>query len=285
MKRLAWWLIGIAAIVGICVGLHEITSYSARAQQSATITVGSMGSDYEVWQHIAKSQDAKKMGLTIKVKQITDGVQLNKATADGNVDVNAFQSWSYYQTYNQQNPKAKLAALGTTYLEPMGIYSKKYQSVDEIPDGATIAIADNPSQASRGLLLLQKAGLIKLAANFGVLGSVKDITSNPRHLKFKQIDDTTGPRIIKSVDAVLISNTVALEGHLHVLRDSIFHESLNKSTRDNVNILATAAKKEHRASYLKLVKLYHRADIQKYIKQKYYGTKININKPLSYFDN
>ncbi|TEA93002.1 hypothetical protein DM37_13280 [Lactiplantibacillus plantarum] len=99
MKRLAWWLIGIAAIVGICVGLHEITSYSARAQQSATITVGSMGSDYEVWQHIAKSQDAKKMGLTIKVKQITDGVQLNKATADGNVDVNAFQSWSYYQTY------------------------------------------------------------------------------------------------------------------------------------------------------------------------------------------
>ncbi|TAR55914.1 metal ABC transporter substrate-binding protein, partial [Lactiplantibacillus plantarum] len=53
MKRLAWWLIGIAAIVGICVGLHEITSYSARTQQSATITVGSMGSDYEVWQHIA----------------------------------------------------------------------------------------------------------------------------------------------------------------------------------------------------------------------------------------
>lgn len=61
MKRLAWWLIGIAAIVGICVGLHEITSYSARAQQSATITVGSMGSDYEVWQHIAKSQDRKSV--------------------------------------------------------------------------------------------------------------------------------------------------------------------------------------------------------------------------------
>ncbi len=285
MKRLAWWLLGIAVIVGVCVGLHEITSYSARAQQSATITVGSMGSDYEVWQHIAKSTEAKQMGLTIKVKQITDGVQLNKATADGDVDVNAFQSWPYYETYNRQNPKAKLAALGTTYLEPMGIYSKKYQNVDEIPDGATIAIADNPSQASRGLLLLQKAGLIKLSANFGVLGTIKDITSNPRHLKFKQIDDTTGPRIIKNVDAVLISNTVALEGHLHVLQDSIYHESMNKSTKDNVNILATAAKNKHRASYLKLVKLYHRAAIQKYIKQKYYGTKINVEKTLTYFDN
>lgn len=133
--------------------------------------------------------------------------------------------------------------------------------------------------------MLQKAGLIKLSANFGVLGTIKDITSNPRHLKFKQIDDTTGPRIIKNVDAVLISNTVALEGHLHVLQDSIYHESMNKSTKDNVNILATAAKNKHRASYLKLVKLYHRAAIQKYIKQKYYGTKINVEKPLTYFDN
>ena len=121
MKRLAWWLLGIAVIVGVCVGLHEITSYSARAQQSATITGGSMGADYEVWQHIAKNGGAKQMGLTIKVKQITDGVQLNKATADGDVDVNAFQSWSYYETYNRQNPKAKLAALGTTYVGRMGM--------------------------------------------------------------------------------------------------------------------------------------------------------------------
>lgn len=285
MKRLAWWLAGILVIVGSCVGIHELTSYTAQSAQHATITVGSMGSDYDIWQHIAKSQDAKAMGLTIKVKQITDGVQLNKATADGDVDVNAFESWSYYETYNRQNPKEKLAALGTTYLEPMGLYSKKVTSVEAIPDGATIAIADNPSQASRGLLLLQKAGLIKLSANFGALGSLKDIKRNPRHLKFKQIDDTTGPRIIKNVDAVLISNTVALEGHLHVLRDSIYHESFNKSTKANVNILATAAKNKHRASYLKLVKLYHKADIQKYIKQKYYGTKIKVNKPLSYFND
>ncbi|ETY72738.1 MetQ/NlpA family ABC transporter substrate-binding protein [Lactiplantibacillus fabifermentans] len=286
MKKLLWWILGIAVVVGVVFGIHGLSSsHNASASHTDTITIGSQGSDYDIWQHIAKSADAKKLGLKITVKQITDGVQLNKATAQGSVDVNAFQSWSYYEAYNQENPKSKLASLGTTYLEPMGIYSKKYKSVKAIPDGATIAIANNPSQAARGLLLLQKAGLITLKKNFGSLGTVKDIKSNPKHLKFKEIDDTTGPRIIKNVDAVLISNTVALEGHLHVLTDSIFHEKVDQSTKDNINILATAAKNKNKASYKKLIKLYHRADIQKYIKDKYYGTKIEVNKPNSYFKN
>ncbi|WP_124978545.1 MetQ/NlpA family ABC transporter substrate-binding protein, partial [Ligilactobacillus salitolerans] len=218
-------------------------------------------------------------------KQITDGVQLNKATSQGNVDVNAFQSLSYLQAYNQQNKGGKLAALGTTYLEPMGIYSKKYKDISDIPDGATVAIANNPSQATRGLLLLQKAGLITLKKSFGSLGTVNDIAANPKKLKFKKIDDNTGPRIINSVDLVLISNTVALEGHLNVLQDSIFHEKVDQSTKANVNILATAAKNKDKPAYKKLVKLYHQKEIQRYIKKKYYGTKIEVNKPLSYFEN
>lgn len=286
MKKSFWWLSGIiVVIITAILGIHAATSHSANSTKASTITVGSQGSDYDIWQHIAKSKDAKNMGLKIKVKQITDGVQLNKATAQGNVDVNAFQSWSYYLAYNKENKSSKLAALGTTYLEPMGIYSKKYKSVKDIPNGATIAIANNPSQAARGLILLQKAGLITLDKNFGYLGTVSDIKSNPKHLKFKEIDDTTGPRVINNVDAVLISNTVALEGHLHVLTDSIFHEKVDQSTKDNINILATAAKNKNNKSYKKLIKLYHKKDIQKYIKQKYYGTKIEVSKPLSYFNN
>lgn len=186
--------------------------------------MGSQGSDYDIWNHIAKSPQAKKLGLKIKVKQITDGVQLNNATAQGSVNVNAFQSYSYLEAYNKEHKTAQLAALGTTYLEPLGIYSDKYKKVTQIPSHATIAIANNPANTARGLLLLQSAGLIKLKKNFGTLGNTNDIVSNPKHLKFKQIDDTTGPRVLHNVDAVLISNTVALEGHLNVLKDSIFHE-------------------------------------------------------------
>lgn len=253
--------------------------------QDSSITIGSQGSDLQIWEHIAKSKQAKDAGLNIKVKEITDGTQLNKATTEGQVDVNAFQSWAYYKAYNKENPNGKLAALGTTYLEPLGIYSKKFKKIDQIKDGSTVVIANNPANTSRGLELLQAAGLIKLKKDFGALGNLKDITSNPKHLKFKEIDDTTGPRVLNDVDVVLISNTVALDGGLHVLTDSIYHEKLDQSTKDNVNILAVASKDKNNSTYKKLVKLYHDKDIQSYIKKKYYGTKIEVNKPLSYLDD
>lgn len=258
---------------------------SAKANTNNTITIGSQGSDLNIWEHIAKSSQAKKLGLKIKTKEITDGAQLNTATSQGQVDVNAFQSWSYYEAYNKQNPKGKLAALGTTYLEPLGIYSKKYKSVKDIPDGTTIAIANNPANTSRGLLLLQATGLITLKKGFNALSNTNDIEANPKDLKFKEIDDTTGPRVLNDVPVVLISNTVALEGGLHVLTDSIYHEKVDQSTKDNVNILATAAKNKNNANYQKLVKLYHNKEIQAYIKKKYYGTKIEVNKPLTYLEN
>lgn len=275
----------ITTILFLSVILLAGCGNSTTASKSSTITIGSQGSDLSIWEYIAKSSQAKKLGLKIKTKEITDGAQLNNATSEGQVDVNAFQSWSYYQAYNKQNPKGKLAALGTTYLEPLGIYSKKYKKISEIPDGTTIAIANNPANTSRDLLLLQKAGLITLKKDFNALGDTKDITSNPKNLKFKEIDDTTGPRVLNDVPVVLISNTVALEGGLHVLTDSIYHEQVDQSTKDNINILATAAKNKDNTNYKKLVKLYHNKKIQAYIKKKYYGTKIEVNKPLSYLEN
>lgn len=280
------WLIFISSLVVLgvlSVGLHTYNTYKI-AHAPEQITIGSMGSDYEVWQHIAKSKEAKKLNLKITVKQINDGVQLNNATAEHNVNVNAFQSYSYLKSYNHENPKHKLINLGTTYLEPMGIYSDKYQTIKAIPTGATIAIADNPANTSRGLLLLQDAGLIKLKADFDSLGNTDDVVANPRNLKFKKIDDTTGPRILNSVDAALISNTIALEGNLNVLKDSLYHEKINQSTRQNINILATAAdiSNQDKKDYQKLVTLYHESAIQKYIKDMYDGTKIEVKKPASY---
>lgn len=280
---------GKSLIVTVLLALSVILLVGCGNQSKAadddTIVVGSQGSDLDIWEHIAKSSQAKKLGLNIKTKEITDGAQLNSATSQGQVDVNAFQSWSYYKAYNKQNPKGKLAALGTTYLEPLGIYSKKYKSVEDIPDGTTIAIANNPANTSRGLLLLQEAGLITLKKGFGALDNTKDITANPKNLKFKEIDDTTGPRVLNDVPVVLISNTVALESGLHVLTDSIYHEKIDQSTKENVNILATADKNKNNANYKKLVKLYHNRKIQEYIKKKYYGTKIEVNKPLTYLEN
>ncbi|MBE4727524.1 ABC transporter substrate-binding protein [Leuconostoc suionicum] len=270
---------GIVIVAGVII--HRNT---AQTTDKTEVTVGSIGSDAQIWEYIAKLPETKKENITIKVKNFTDGVSLNTATAQGKVDVNAFQSYAYFVAYNKSNSSNKLSVLGTTYLEPMGIYSEKYDSIDDIQDGSTIAIANNAANTARGLKLLAKAGLITLKDNFNSLSGVNDIKSNPHNFKFKEIDDTTGPRVIKdnSIAAALIGNTIALEGKLNVLKDSLYYEKINQSTKDNINILATAEKNKNNAKFKKLVKLYHSKAAQKYINKKFDGTKIEVQKSVSY---
>ncbi|WP_244660722.1 MetQ/NlpA family ABC transporter substrate-binding protein, partial [Lactobacillus nasalidis] len=277
-------VIALVVIIAAFFALHLTSSRQTAKSQTTTVTVGSIGPDVQVWQHIAKSSQAKKLGLKIKVKAFTDGPSLLRATSDGSINVSAFASWAYLEAYNKSKSNAgQQVALATTYLEPMGIYSSKYKKLSDLPKGATIALANNAANEARGLLLLQSAGLIKLKKNFdSASGNTNDIVSNPKKFKFKLIDDTTGPRVIKSVDAVLIGNTIALAGNLNVLKDSLYHEKIDQRTKNNINVLATAKKNQNNATYKKLGKLYHNKQIQKWIAKKYSGTKVEVNKPVSY---
>lgn len=283
-QRLIAAAIALVVIIAAFFAFRLTSSRQTAKSQTTTITVGSIGPDVQVWQHIAKSSPAKKLGLKIKVKAFTDGPSLLRATSDGSINVSAFASWAYLEAYNKsKNNAGQQVALATTYLEPMGIYSSKYKKLSKLPKGATIALANNAANEARGLLLLQSAGLIKLKKDFdSASGNTNDIVSNPKKFKFKLIDDTTGPRIIKSVDAVLIGNTIALSGNLNVLKDSLYHEKIDQSTKNNINVLATAKKNKNNATYKKLGKLYHNKQIQKWIAKKYSGTKVEVNKPVSY---
>ncbi|MEE9113903.1 MAG: MetQ/NlpA family ABC transporter substrate-binding protein [Lactobacillus delbrueckii] len=283
-QRLITAAIALVVIIAAFFALRLTSSRQTAKSQTTTVTVGSIGPDVQVWQHIAKSSQAKKLGLKIKVKAFTDGPSLLRATSDGSINVSAFASWAYLEAYNKSKSNTgQQVALATTYLEPMGIYSSKYKKLSDLPKGATIALANNAANEARGLLLLQSAGLIKLKKNFDAAsGNTNDIVSNPKKFKFKLIDDTTGPRIIKSVDAVLIGNTIALAGNLNVLKDSLYHEKIDQSTKNNINVLATAKKNKNNAAYKKLGKLYHNKQIQKWIAKKYSGTKVEVNKPVSY---
>lgn len=283
-QRLIAAAIALVVIIAAFFALRLTSSRQTAKSQTTTVTVGSIGPDVQVWQHIAKSSQAKKLGLKIKVKAFTDGPSLLRATSDGSINVSAFASWAYLEAYNKSKSNTgQQVALATTYLEPMGIYSSKYKKLSDLPKGATIALANNAANEARGLLLLQSAGLIKLKKNFdSASGNTNDIVSNPKKFKFKLIDDTTGPRIIKSVDAVLIGNTIALAGNLNVLKDSLYHEKIDQSTKNNINVLATAKKRKNNAAYKKLGKLYHNKQIQKWIAKKYSGTKVEVNKPVSY---
>lgn len=250
------------------------------ASAATKVTVSSIGSDYDVWKFIAESEEAKKAGLEIEVKEIDGGLPLNKSVADGVVDANAFQSLGYLDAFNKESDNA-LVPIGTTYIEPMGIYSKKYKKIEEVKEGAVVALADNPANTTRALRLLESAGLIKLKADFddGV-GTPDDVIENPKKLEFKLIDDTTAVRVLDDVDLSIIGNTIALEGGLNVLKDAIYKEEINDSTKSRINVIAVKKGREKDENLLKLVELYHTPKVQEFIKEKFEGTKVEVKKDI-----
>lgn len=281
-------LITMSLVLAACSsteGTSENASSKADSSNNEpqTIVVGSQAADFQIWEFIAQSDAAKEAGITLEVEEVIGGPQLNTATVEGEVDVNAFQSWAYLESFNEESG-SDLTAFATTYLEPMGIYSDKVDSIEDVTEGSVVAIADNPSNASRGLLLLEAAGLITLPDDFDALGTTSDIIDNPKNLTFVEIDDTTGPRVMQDVDLVLIGNTIALEGGLNVLEDSIFHEEINDETKANVNILVTQKENADNEDILKLGELYHDEEVQEYIEEQFDGTKVPVQKDISYLE-
>lgn len=246
-----------------------------------TVKVTSVGSDAEIWRHIAEIDQAKTAGLKIEVEELNGGVPLNQAVAEGSVDANAFQSIGYLQGFNESN-SSKLTPIGTTYIEPMGLYSKKVKSLNDLPNGAKIAIPDNLYNTTRALRLLETAGLIKLSADFKEgTGTPSDIVENKKNFEFLFIDDTTSVRVLDDADLIAIGNTIALEDGLNVLKDALFYEKSDASTITSINVIVVKSGNESNEDYKKLVELYHDADVQKFISDKFQGTKVEVKKTIS----
>ena len=284
LKIITKSLLALSAVVALAACSNQTTSNSTTSNSKSelkTVKVASVGSDADIWRHIAESDQAKKAGLKIEVEELNGGVPLNQAVAEGSVDANAFQSIGYLQGFNESN-SSKLTPIGTTYIEPMGLYSKKVKSLNDLPNGAKIAIPDNPYNTTRALRLLETAGLIKLPADFKEgTGTPSDIVENKKNFEFLLIDDTTSIRVLDDADLIAIGNTIALEGGLNVLKDALFYEKADESTITSINVIVVKSGNESNDDYKKLVDLYHDADVQKFISDKFQGTKVEVKKPIS----
>ena len=284
LKTITKSLLALSAVVALAACSNQTTSNSITSNSKSelkTVKVASVGSDAEIWRYIAESDQAKKAGLKIEVEELNGGVPLNQAVAEGSVDANAFQSIGYLQGFNASN-SSKLTPIGTTYIEPMGLYSKKVKSLNDLPNGAKIAIPDNPYNTTRALRLLETAGLIKLSADFKEgTGTPSDIVGNKKNFEFLLIDDTTSIRVLDDADLIAIGNTIALEGGLNVLKDALFYEKADESTITSINVIVVKSGNESNDDYKKLVDLYHDADVQKFISDKFQGTKVEVKKTIS----
>ncbi|MCI6911385.1 MAG: MetQ/NlpA family ABC transporter substrate-binding protein [Veillonellaceae bacterium] len=215
--------------------------------------------------------DLKAEGIDLQVVEFNDYVQPNLALNDKELDANYFQHAPYLENFVKEHPEVKLANAAGIHIEPMGIYSHKVKSLNEVKDGATVAIPNDPTNGGRALILLSKAGLITLKDNNDIAATVNDITANPKNLKFQELEAAQVPRSIDDVDLAVINSNFAMQVPLNPVKDSLYIED---ATSPYVNIVAVRQGDEERPEIKALIKALQSEKVKKFIEEKYQGAVV-----------
>ncbi|MFC4297394.1 MAG: MetQ/NlpA family ABC transporter substrate-binding protein [Castellaniella sp.] len=211
--------------------------------------------------------DLAKEGVDLDIKVFTDYVQPNLQVSDKQIDVNFFQHQPYLDSFNKEHG-TKLESVGLVHVEPFGAYSQKIKDIKDLKDGAQIAIPNDPSNGARALLLLQKQGLIKLKDPSNILATARDVSENPKHIKFRELEAATLPRVLPDVDVALINTNYALEAGLNPVKDALFIEDKDSPY---ANLVAARADNKDDPSVQKLIAALHTAKVRDYILEHYKG--------------
>lgn len=230
--------------------------------EGETVKVGVVGDNgAEVWGYVA-DKALEQEGITIEVTLLTDYNQPNEALANGSLDINAFQHVAFLENWNEANDE-DLVNIGFTLVTPMGLYSDTITSVDEIEEGASIAIPNDPTNGGRALLALEIAGLIEVDDAVGVLPTVNDVTDNPLNIEFVELDAAQIAQSLADVTAAIINTGHAEDAGLSVTEDAIFvdtdtPEELSDTYR---NIIAARSEDADSPLLQRIVELYQTEDV------------------------
>ena len=214
--------------------------------------------------------DLEKVGIELKVIEFTDYVQPNLALAEGELDANYFQHIPYLETFSQDH-RLDLTYIAKVHIEPMGAYSQKIKQIDEIGKGARIAIPNDSVNGGRALMLLAENGLIELDPAAGITATVLDITSNPKSLKFSELEAAQLPRVLPDVELAIINTNYALEADLAPLKDALFIEG---SESPYVNVLAVRQSDTQRQDLAKLTEALLSDKVRDFLLEEYGGAVV-----------
>lgn len=231
---------------------------------SSKLTVAATPDPHAVLLNLVKDQ-LKEEGIDLEIIEFTDYIVPNNVVEDGSVDANFFQHIPYLENFNAEHG-FHLVNAGAIHVEPFALYSSKYSSLDQIPNGATIAIPNDPTNEGRALLLLEAAGLITLNEDAGLEATPIDIKDNPKSLKFSEIEAATLPRILQDVDGAIINGNYAIPAGLVATRDGLFVED---ASSPYVNVIAVKEGNENNPKVQALVKALKSDVVKNYIAENY----------------
>ncbi len=249
--------------------LAVVAAVAAFSAQAETLTVAATPVPHAEILNFVKPQLAKE-GVELKVKEFTDYIQPNVQVAEKRLDANFFQHQPYLDEFNKAKGTDLKSVVGV-HLEPLGAYSSKYKTLNELPEGATVVIPNDATNGGRALLLLDKAGVIALKDNKNILSTVKDITGNDKKLKFRELEAATIPRVLTQVDLALINTNYALEAKLNPEKDALVIEG---SDSPYVNILVARPDNMGSDAMNKLKAALHSPEVKQFIMEKYKGAVV-----------
>ena len=269
MKKLLLFLLAISMLT---VGCGQSTDTAGKTKGVTTIKVGATAVPHaEILEQVKPILMEENIDLDIV--EFSDYVQPNLALNDKELDANFFQHEPYLLNFIEEHKELKLKNAAGIHIEPMGIYSNKIKDLKDLPDGATVAVPNDPTNGGRALLLIEKAGLITLKDGVKEKAVITDIEKNPKNLKFTEVEAAQVPRTLDDVDAAVINTNFAMQVDLVPTKDALFMED---STSPYVNIIVVRDGDENRPEIQALIKAVKSEKIKKFIDEKYKGAVVAV---------
>ncbi|WP_438855143.1 MetQ/NlpA family ABC transporter substrate-binding protein [Agromyces sp. M3QZ16-3] len=252
MPRTTTKLIAALAAAPLVLGLAACSSAGA-AEGDDVVRIGVVGKSDPQWP--AFEEAAAEAGIEIELIDFADYTQPNPALTEGELDLNQFQHIVYLADYNV-SADADLVPVGATAIYPLGLYSLKYDSVDDIPAGETVAVPDDPSNLARALLVLQSAGLIELEGGGSIFSTVDDIDQANSKVEVTPLEASLTPTSLPDVAAAIINNDFVEDAGLTFADAIAKDDPSDPNALPYVNIFAARAEDADDATYLKLVEIF-----------------------------
>ncbi len=241
----------LALLLSACAGANA-TQPSGSAADTETVKIGVVGAGDPYWQTYTEAAAAE--GIDVELVDFSEYTQPNPALSAGELDLNQFQHVIYLATYNVQSNE-DLVPIGATAIYPLGLYSAKYGSVEEIPAGETVAVPNDESNQARGLLVLQSAGLIELKDGGSIFSTVADVLDSSK-VKVEALDAAFTATSLPDVAAAIINNDFVTDAGL-TFEDAIATDDpSDPNAFPYINIFAAKAEDADNPTYQKLVEIY-----------------------------
>ena len=220
--------------------------------------------------------DLAAEGIELDIVEFTDYVTPNLALDDGSIDANYFQHIPYLNQFNSDRD-LNLKSVIKVHIEPIALYSEEYTNLEEIPEGASIAVPNDPSNEGRALLLLHNKGIITLDDPTNLSATPIDIIENPKNLKFEELEAAQLPRVLPDVAAAVINTNYSLEADLNPLEDALIIEG---SDSPYVNVVAVKAENVDSEKIKILRRVINSKKVKEFIIEEYEGAVVPAFVPV-----